>query len=80
MRLLDLEDGTSNTDQAEDCKIDPPQLLLKAVPENDKRSEEDDRDVNNEFTVSNAFCGGNHDGDVLLMEIRESRRYEIDMM
>ena len=80
MRLLDLEYGTSNTDQAEDCKINPSKLLLEAVPEDDESSEEDDRDVNNKFTVSDAFCGGNHDGDVLLIEMREARRTAVDMM
>lgn len=64
---FNFEDGASNSDRAEDCKVDPSKLLLEAMTEDDDSSEEEDGYVNDKFRIGDAFCSRDHCG----------RRYEV---
>jgi len=57
---LDFEDGASNSDNAEDCKINPSELLLEAVTKDYDSGEKEDWDVNDKFSIGNGFCSRNH--------------------
>jgi len=69
-----LEDGSSNSYDTEECKVDPPKLFLEAMSEYDNGSEEENWDVDDELSISNSFCGRHH-----CERIVEVMRYMIDI-
>jgi hypothetical protein len=60
MDTLDLEAGTSNPDYAEYSQINLTELFLKAMANDHRDCENEDRDVDAELGVSDSFSGIHH--------------------
>lgn len=63
MDLLDLEDSSSNSDNTEDCKIDPSKLLLETMTKDDDGSEDENWNIDAELSIGDDFCGVHHGED-----------------
>jgi hypothetical protein len=61
----DFENSSSNSDEAENCKVNPSKLLLETMPKDNDASEEEDWDVDAYFSIGNNLCGGHHCGSML---------------
>jgi hypothetical protein len=56
MDLLDLEYSSSDSDNTEDCKINPSKLLLETVTKDDDGSEDEDWYIDADLSIGNGLC------------------------
>ena len=62
MDAFDLESGTSKPDDAKDSKIDPSQLFLESVTEENDAGEDEYRNIDADLDIGDDF-GGIHHGE-----------------